>query len=83
MLGVSIGIYYFDRSAKIMLGDCGSNALGAVFGIELIIESPFWAICIAVILLAAFNLWCEKHSLNELIENTPWLRSLDRKIGVR
>jgi UDP-GlcNAc:undecaprenyl-phosphate GlcNAc-1-phosphate transferase len=83
LLVAFIPIYIYDRAGKIMLGDCGSNAIGAAIGVAYILALPFWGVCIGVVLLAAFNIWCEKHSVNKLIEDTPWLRSIDRKIGVR
>ena len=83
LLGFALLLYLFDRFGKIMLGDCGSNALGAVLAVCWICVLTRWEIAIGVVLLAAFQIWCEKHSLSRFIESKPWLRALDRKIGVR
>lgn len=83
VFGSAIAIYPFDRAAKVMLGDTGSNALGAAIAVCCICLMKRWEVAIGVLLLAAFQLWCEKHSLTQFIESKPLLRSIDRKIGVR
>ena len=76
-------LYPLDAGGRVMLGDTGSNALGAVLGVAgAVFFSPLWQ-GVVVLLLLAFQFWCELHSLTQFIENHPALRALDRKIGVR
>jgi UDP-N-acetylmuramyl pentapeptide phosphotransferase/UDP-N-acetylglucosamine-1-phosphate transferase len=72
-----------DSGGSVMLGDTGSNAFGAVLGVAGAIYFPLGWQIVLVILLVLFQIWCERYSLSRVIENTPWLRFLDRKLGVR
>ena len=76
-------LYPLDAGGAVMLGDTGSNAFGAVLGVAgAVFFSPLEQGLLVAALLA-FHLWCERHSLTQLIESHPVLRALDRKIGVR
>jgi UDP-N-acetylmuramyl pentapeptide phosphotransferase/UDP-N-acetylglucosamine-1-phosphate transferase len=66
-----------------MLGDTGSNSLGAILGLAGALYVPFVWQCVIVALLIVFHAWAEKHSLTKTIEENDLLRSVDRKIGVR
>jgi UDP-GlcNAc:undecaprenyl-phosphate GlcNAc-1-phosphate transferase len=83
VFGSAVALYPVDAKAKIMLGDCGSNALGAVVGALYCALLPVWGVAVGVVLLAGFQIWCETHSLTKFIESRPVLRMLDRKIGTR
>ncbi len=72
-----------DSGGAAMLGDTGSNALGAVLGVAGAIYFPLGWQMVLVAVLVLFQLWCERYSLSRVIENTPWLRFIDRKLGVR
>jgi len=61
-----------------MLGDAGSNALGAVLGfssVEVLAGRRRWC---AIGALSLLTLAGERRSLGALIESTPVLRELDR-----
>jgi UDP-N-acetylmuramyl pentapeptide phosphotransferase/UDP-N-acetylglucosamine-1-phosphate transferase len=76
-------LYLSERNAKFMLGDTGSNAFGAVLGLGYAIFAPGiwqWA---AAIVIVAFHIWTERHSVSKLIESNRALRAIDRQIGVR
>jgi Glycosyl transferase family 2 len=67
----------YDLREMAMLGDSGSNALGAVLGfrsVEFLTERQRWS---AIAALAGLTLLGERRSLGALIERTPGLRELD------
>ena len=67
----------YDLGEMAMLGDSGSNALGAVLGfssVERFSRRQRWS---AIAALAGLNLLGERRSLGTLIEGTPLVRELD------
>ena len=60
-----------------MLGDAGSNAFGAVLGLESVRRLTGRRRMGAIVALAAVTLVGERRSLGALIEATPGLRALD------
>ena len=67
----------YDLREMTMLGDAGSNALGAVLGfrsVELLAGRRRWAVIGALSLLTAVG---DRRSLGSVIESTPVLRELD------
>lgn len=67
----------YDLREMAMLGDSGSNALGAVLGfssVERFSRRQRWS---AIAALAGLTLLGEKRSLGALIERTPLVRELD------
>jgi hypothetical protein len=68
----------YDLCERVMLGDAGSNAIGAVLGLSLVARLTSRGRWTAVGLLAGLNLLGEQVSLGSLIERTPVLRELDR-----
>jgi hypothetical protein len=67
----------YDLREMAMLGDSGSNALGAVLGFESVgrfTERQRWS---AIAALAGLTLFGERQSLGALIERTPVFRELD------
>lgn len=77
-LGVAVLLAPYDLGEMAMLGDGGSNALGAVLGfasVEQLTGRRRWS---AIGALALLTLAGERHSLGALIERTPVLRDLDR-----
>jgi UDP-GlcNAc:undecaprenyl-phosphate GlcNAc-1-phosphate transferase len=76
-------MFLFDRSAKLMMGDVGANSIGALIGAIWVMIVPEQAQLVYFGLLIWFHIWTETHSLSQTIEKTPWLRSIDRLVGVR
>lgn len=76
--GRAVLLLPYDLRERVMLGDAGSNALGAVLGlksVERLHGRGRWA---AIGALAGLTLLGERRSLGGLIERTPGLRELDR-----
>ena len=68
----------YDLREMTMLGDAGSNALGAMLGLSSVNRFTGRGRKLAIAALAGLNLLGETRSLGELIERTPVLSHLDR-----
>lgn len=83
LIGVA-AIYPLDASARAMLGDTGSNALGGALALQFLLDLPGWSGRLtATILLVALHAAAEKYSLTAIIEGHPILNRLDRFTGRR
>ncbi|MGB9803307.1 hypothetical protein [Desulfofundulus sp.] len=67
-----------DLKARAMMGDTGSNALGAALGLTAIWVLPEWVKLTYLGLLIALHVVAEKYSLTSLIARNPLLDRLDR-----
>ncbi|MFL5930914.1 MAG: glycosyltransferase [Gaiellaceae bacterium] len=67
----------YDLREMTMLGDAGSNALGALLGLKSVSRLTARGRWIAIGALAGLTLLGERTSLGGLIERTPGLRELD------
>ncbi|HEX9481946.1 MAG TPA: hypothetical protein VF927_07575 [Solirubrobacteraceae bacterium] len=67
----------YDLRERAMLGDTGSNLLGALAGLWLVLTLSGTGQLIALGLLAAITVYGELRSISGLIERTPGLRELD------
>jgi hypothetical protein len=76
-LGVGVLLASYDLREMAMLGDAGSNALGAVLGLSSVERITGWRRMAAIGALAGLTAYGEQRSLGELIERTPVLRALD------
>lgn len=80
-LGVFVGpalvAGLYDVREHGMLGDTGSNVLGALAGAWLVLTLSTAGDAIALALLAAITAYGEFRSISELVERTPGLRELD------
>jgi Glycosyl transferase family 2 len=75
---VAVLLAPYDLREMAMLGDSGSNALGAMLGfgsVSTFTERQRWS---AIAALAGLTLLGERRSLGALIERTPVFRELDR-----
>ena len=68
----------YDLREMAMLGDSGSNSLGALLGLNSVERFTGRSRWLAIGALAGLNLLGELRSLGESIERTPILRELDR-----
>lgn len=76
-VGVAVLLAPYDLREMTMLGDAGSNALGAVLGLESVRRLTGLRRASAIVVLAALTAAGERRSLGALIEQTPVLRSID------
>ena len=77
-LAAAVLLAPYDLREMAMLGDSGSNALGAVLGfgsVERFSRRQRWS---AIAALAGLTLLGERRSLGAVIEGTPVVRDLDR-----
>ena len=75
---VAVLLLPYDLRERTMLGDCGSNALGAMLGLRSVSRLTARGRWLAIGALAGLTLLGERRSLGELIERTPGLAQLDR-----
>jgi len=76
-LGFAILLLPYDLRERVMLGDAGSNALGAMLGLNSVERIHGWGRWAAVAAVTGVNLFGERRSLGALIERTPVLSELD------
>lgn len=77
------GVAWYDCRGKAMLGDVGSNALGAVLGLTIALDAPFAAKIAFAAAFLLINVISERWSISRLIERYPALKYIDSKLGVR
>jgi glucosyl-3-phosphoglycerate synthase len=77
-LALTVLIAPYDLREMTMLGDAGSNTLGAVLGFESVRQLTSRGRMGVIAGLAALTILGERTSLGRLIETTPGLRELDR-----
>jgi len=76
-IGPALLLLPLDLRERAMLGDTGSNAVGAVAGLWFVLALSTLAQLIALGVIAIATVYGEFRSLSELIERTPLLRHLD------
>lgn len=78
IIGAAIGLVFFDAREDLMLGDAGSNVLGAVLGWGLVATTGWVAQVVTLVVLVALNVASEKVSFSKVIEKNRFLRAADR-----
>jgi UDP-N-acetylmuramyl pentapeptide phosphotransferase/UDP-N-acetylglucosamine-1-phosphate transferase len=76
-IGAFVGLFGDDVRERIMLGDTGANALGAVLGLAVVLECSPTTRTVALVLVGALTLASEFVSFSRVIERAPILRNLD------
>jgi Glycosyl transferase family 2 len=76
--GLAVLLLPYDLRGMTMLGDAGSNALGAMLGLKSVERFTGRGRWVAIGALAGLTLLGERTSLGTLIERTPGLAPLDR-----
>jgi UDP-N-acetylmuramyl pentapeptide phosphotransferase/UDP-N-acetylglucosamine-1-phosphate transferase len=80
-LAAALGWFPIDRQRKMMLGDAGSNALGATCGVLFLVTyQNDYVHMMALAVLMAFHVWTELFSINAFIARRPILDRVDRWI---
>lgn len=80
----TVGVYMLDARARVMMGDTGSNLLGAALGFAFVsLPTGPVAQAVTVAALVAFHVLAERRSVTRIIEGTPVLRFLDSLTGRR
>ena len=72
------GFLSWDLRRVVMMGDVGSNSLGAVLGLASVILFPLHGKVILVLILVVLNALSEKVSFSRVIESNRFLRCLDQ-----
>jgi|RhiMetdeSRZDD1v2_1073273.scaffolds.fasta_scaffold28034_4 UDP-GlcNAc:undecaprenyl-phosphate/decaprenyl-phosphate GlcNAc-1-phosphate transferase len=77
-LGAAAGLALPDLRERLMLGDAGANALGAVVGLGVVLACTPTARTVVLIVVAALNLASEWVSFSRVIDRVPPLRAVDQ-----
>lgn len=78
VLGAAAGLGVFDLREELMLGDAGSNVLGAILGWGLVATTGDVAQIVTLVVLVGLNAASEKVSFSAVIDRVALLRALDR-----
>jgi len=80
---ISLAWGILDSRGLAMMGDSGSNSLGAALGLTIALSTGVAAQVAAIVIIAAIHWYSEKHSITALIERNAFLRAIDARLGVR
>ena len=68
---------FFDLRERAMLGDAGSNVVGALAGVWIVLTLEPSEQLVALAILLVINLYGEFRSINSVVEKVPGIRHLD------
>ena len=68
---------FFDLRERAMLGDTGSNVIGALAGLWMVLTLDTGGQLVALVVLLGLNIFGEFRSISNVIEKVPGLRHLD------
>lgn len=78
VLGAAAGLAAEDLGERLMLGDTGSNVIGAALGLGVVLGTSPGTRDVVLVVLAGLNLVAERVSFSSVIERVPPLRAADR-----
>lgn len=78
VVGAALALLVDDLRERLMLGDTGSNALGAALGLGLVAAATPTTRTVALVVVATLNVAGELVSFSRVIDAVPALRALDR-----
>jgi len=81
-IGPALVLLPYDLRERAMLGDAGSNVLGAVAGLWLVLALGPTGEAVALAVLAVLTLYGEFRSISAMVDRNPLMRRLD-SIGRR
>ena len=73
-----VGYLPWDLRRTVMMGDVGSNPLGAALGLACVISIPYFGKVILALVLLGLNILSERVSFSKVIESNRVLQFLDR-----
>lgn len=76
------GLFWGDMKEQSMMGDAGSNVLGAILGFTFVINLSQTANLAILVFLVLLHAIAEKYSLSDFIERTPIIKQLD-ELGLK
>lgn len=68
---------FYDLRERAMLGDTGSNAIGALAGLWMVLTLDTDGQLVALVVLVLINIFGEFRSISAVVEKVPGLRHLD------
>ena len=77
-VGSCLGLLPFDAAERLMIGDAGANALGAVLGTVVVLTQSWRVQLVVLIVVAALNLLSEFVSFSSIIQRVRCFDWLDR-----
>jgi UDP-GlcNAc:undecaprenyl-phosphate/decaprenyl-phosphate GlcNAc-1-phosphate transferase len=77
VVGASLGLFRDDAHEHLMLGDAGSNVLGGVLGLGVVLACSTGTRSGVLVALVVLNLLAEVVSFSDVIDAVPPLRFLD------
>jgi len=75
--GPALVVGLYDVRERVMMGDTGSNLVGGLAGLWLVLTLSTAGQIVALVVLAALTLYGEFRSISELVDRVPLLRRLD------
>jgi UDP-GlcNAc:undecaprenyl-phosphate GlcNAc-1-phosphate transferase len=78
VLGAALGLLLFDLREELMLGDAGSNVIGATVGLALVLTCGLATRVAVLAVVVALNLASERVSFGRVIDDVAALRFVDR-----
>jgi len=78
IIGAALGLLADDLHERLMLGDAGANALGAVLGLAVVVSAAPRVRDVVLVAVVLLNVAGELVSFSRVIERVPPLRALDR-----
>jgi UDP-N-acetylmuramyl pentapeptide phosphotransferase/UDP-N-acetylglucosamine-1-phosphate transferase len=77
-IGALLALLPADLGERLMIGDTGANAVGAVLALGLVLVVPFWGRLLALAVVLGLNLLSEAISFSSIIDRLAPLRWVDR-----